>query len=807
MKKKIFKLIAILALSVLVVLAICSCTGTEEVRLQHLILTDGDGNAVDGVDNKQKVPYGTELSDILPAGGLVVKAVYSDNSSKKLSAKDYSTEYYKVNSDGTSEKFQIPDIPDTGEYEIKIKYQSQEAVFYFSVYKAYRSDYKLTLSKTEWEYDEVPAEASVSNFTPAEGYDDTVYYYGFEKNRYDALTDKAKNEYWNYTSEGNFILGETAKNIEPGQYYLYAVIPGSDNYEVTYTAISNDLQFTVSKAVLGYNGETVQNMKGFYNYKDKTGDITLGDVSIERTDLEGKDYMLYDKTGDSVSGNYEWVSPSQTLNVSDDGKSYEVRYVLSDSVKKYYTVTEGTTAKMVVSINKGGVAKPAVGLSGTYSAGSGPYPDNTNRYVIVNSEGYYVNFGVWDNNFMELEIKNGEGVICPNTVVSRYNDTLDINEYYLSEPITDVGTYTVKVKLKDKVNFFWGSIYDADQTDTEDITYVFDIKDKIIIAEPGIKLDGSIVSQEGTDYVVYDGKKHSVLFTGWDTNLFGAYVNSEYIDLYESTQKEANYLLKEAGIYNFEIKFYDENVYAWEDGSCAPITYVCEVKARDIIDTDGIYEEVNLHEDVVSSIPPKYVQYMNNWVDSEDGLKKTMTDGYVAGVYFSLKQNEELKAEFVGTTENIHSIGADGNQYSMTNWESTINFVQLNNLPEKSYSATGEGWKNEMMITDKSNSQVIDKITDWDVQFFTGITINLPLSAMQTDKVNYSVSESEAYIKVKMTADYTVETSGETATDAHTEVIMIYGADEGNYIGHEVTTTHTYQNGQTETYEIQFLLM
>lgn len=166
-----------------------------------------------------------------------------------------------------------------------------------------------------------------------------------------------------------------------------------------------------------------------------------------------------------------------------------------------------------------------------------------------------------------------------------------------------------------------------------------------------------------------------------------------------------------------------------------------------------------------------------------------------------------MKAEFVGTTENIHSIGADGNQYSMTNWESTINFVQLNNSPEKSYSATGEGWKNEMTITDKSNSQIIEKITDWDVQFFTGITINLPLSAMQTDTVNYSVSESEAYIKVKMTADYTVETSGETATDAHTETVMIYGADEGNYIGHEVTTKYTYQNGQTETYEIQFLLM
>ena len=84
MKKKIFKLIAILALSVIAVLTICSCTGTEEVRLQHLILTDGDGKAVGGVDNKQNVPYGTELSDILPAGGLVAKAVYSDNSSKKL---------------------------------------------------------------------------------------------------------------------------------------------------------------------------------------------------------------------------------------------------------------------------------------------------------------------------------------------------------------------------------------------------------------------------------------------------------------------------------------------------------------------------------------------------------------------------------------------------------------------------------------------------------------------------------------------------------------------------------------------------
>ena len=119
----------------------------------------------------------------------------------------------------------------------------------------------------------------------------------------------------------------------------------------------------------------------------------------------------------------------------------------------------------------------------------------------------------------------------------------------------------------------------------------------------------------------------------------------------------------------------------------------------------------------------------------------------------------------------------------------------------------GEGWKNEMTITDKSNSQVIEKITDWDVQFFTGITINLPLSAMQTDTVNYSVSESEAYIKVKMTADYTVETSNKATADAHTETVMIYGADEGNYIGHKVTTTYTYQNGQTETYEIQFLLM
>lgn len=810
MKKSLGLIVLLVALAVCVAaLAACNPSSGDQATPQSIQFEDKDGADRSTFWDLGIFDYGTAYADILPS--FTLNLYYSDGSTKELAAGDYTVSYIKIEEEDVPLQ-SMPAVPDAGYYQIVFDKDELQARMLFTVESVMRTDLTLSLSRNEWEYDEANPTPTVGGYSATDG--DEPLFYCVYKAAFDALTDEQKAEYWLYVTP-MCNMGEVPCTIAVGEYYAYAEIPQDNNFTASYTAITPETAFTVKKAVLHYDSAVPSNLQAVFNYHNSgmQGKVNLGNINITVKDFSIAT-GLKDKTGAEILGQYVWDS-SAFIDADDSGKAFAARYELDSDCKARYTVEDGSIP-VEVTINKGSVRQPQL-LIDSYNVhsaneGSGPYPNNEYRYVVVNDEGGYkisIDDGTWNKDGMvrisfnrlnadgtdeTVEVKGLRGTLQPDGTY----------KYWLNHDFSEPALYTITLSLKDKTNFTW---YDGT---SEDATLIFEIKDKKPIPAPTAHLRDSATGTDGVDFATFDGAAHAIDFTAFTENAVYTTVNGESVYAIPETDNRAYYLLESetiaenidsAGEWVVNVALTPAPEYTWEDGSVTPVEYTCKINAYTtffpgikVADAYTAFDPTNTTTD------DEVMQLMNDWLGA-DGAGKMETDcrDYTAAVSFTAFRDGESLAQYIGTVSNSHTAADNFGTYSMS---FALTNIANKSAPTHYHGATEveEGSKVDSKIFPNDDPHFsVDKITDYDMPFFLIAKVDCR-EAVQSDNITFAYATFGDCTVVRMKG--TGENSAE-GTSTSSEVYMIFRG--GEYVGHEINTTVTADGVSTDFF-VQFAL-
>lgn len=799
MKKFLGLIVLLVALAVCAAaLVACDPGSGNQATPQSIQFEDNDGADRSTYWDLGAFPYGTAYEDILPT--FKVNLCYSDGSTKELAAGDYTVSYVKVEEEDVPLQ-SIPAVPDAGYYQIIFDKDEFQARMIFTVNMAERTDLTLSLPRNEWEYDEANPTPTVGGYSATDG--DEPLFYCVDKAAFDALTDEQKAEYWRHTVP-MYNLGGEPCTIAVGEYYAYAEIPQDNNFIVSYTAVTPETAFTVKKAVLHYDSAVSSNLQAVFNYHSGIqGGINLGNINITVKDFSIAT-GLKDRTGAEILGEYVWENSSVFIDADDNGKTFAARYELDSVCEASYTV-EGDGIPVEVTINKGSVRMPSLGIPDNKlhaaNEGSGPYPANALPYVVVNDiGGYSVHiYNGWDENTMQVSVAVDDGG-PKNALVVQHSD----NDYCVVRVFSNPGKYTVTLSLRDKTNFVW---WEGDETSgTGDIVLTFEVKEKKAVPVPTAHLSGSATDTDGVDFVALDGTDHTIDFTDFTDGAIEPALNGEYSYPDTGADNTAYYLFEadelegfvdtSVGYGTITVTLVPADEYTWEDGSVTPVEYTCKIRSG-----STFFPDMKIQTGYTALDPTKptaddaeVMQLMNDWFGA-GGAGKMETDcrDYNAAVYFYASQDDN-KAQYVGTVENTHAADNFGT-YSMTFHLTDI----ANKAAPQYYSGTADvtsGSKVDSKIYPNNDFVSVDKITGYDDDFFRIATVDCR-EAVQGENITYAYSTHiDGYTFVKIEGN----NGGDGVTS---EVYLVFRG--GEYVGHEINTTVKIGEVNT-TYFLQFAL-
>lgn len=807
MKKFLGLIVLLVALAVCAAaLVACDLGSGNQATPQSIQFEDKDGADRSTYWDLGAFPYGTAYEDILPT--FKVNLCYSDGSTKELAAGDYTVSYVKVEEEDVPLQ-SIPAVPDAGFYQIIFDKGTFQARMIFTVNMAERTDLTLSLSRNEWEYDEIPARLTVGGYSVGEV---SPVYYCVSKDAFDALTDEQKAEYWLYVTP-MYNMGEVPCTIAVGEYYAYAEIPQDNNFTVSYTAVTPENAFTVKKAVLHYDSAVSSNLQAVFNYHSGIqGGINLGNINITVKDFSIAT-GLKDRTGAEILGEYVWENSSVSIDSDDNGTAFPARYQLNSLCEACYTVEDGSIP-VTLTVNKGVVMQPQLSIDSdnahNANEGFGPYPDNALPYAVVNDDGgYNVRiFGEWDKNIIEITVKrlNSDGSSTTNKVAGLIGTLLDDGtyKYCLSWAFINPAEYAVTLSLKDKTNFTW-----HDGT-SEDATFIFEIKDKKPIPAPTAHLRDSATDTEDVDFATFDGAAHAIDFTDFTENAVYTTVNGESVYAITETDNRAYYLLESetiaenidsAGEWVVNVALAPAPEYTWADGSVTPVEYICKINAFTTffpgIKVANAYTALDPENPTADDA--EVMQLMNDWFGA-GGAGKMETDcrDYNAAVYFYASQDDN-KAKYVGTVENTHAADNFGT-YSMS---FALTDIADKSAPTHYHGATvvEAGSKVDSTICPNDDPFVsVDKITDYDMPFFLIAKVDCR-EAVQSENITYAYATVGDCTVVKIKGDNGGD--GVNSEKVTSEVYLVFRG--GEYVGHEINTTVKIGEVNT-TYFLQFAL-
>ena len=809
MKKFLGLIVLLVALAVCAAaLVACDLGSGNQATPQSIQFEDKDGADRSTYWDLGAFPYGTAYEDILPT--FKVNLCYSDGSTKELAAGDYTVSYVKVEEEDVPLQ-SIPAVPDAGFYQIIFDKGTFQARMIFTVNMAERTDLTLSLSRNEWEYDEIPTRLTVGGYSVGEV---SPVYYCVSKNAFDALTDEQKAEYWRHTVP-MYNLGGEPCTIAVGEYYAYAEIPQDNNFTVSYTAVTLENAFTVKKAVLHYDSAVSSNLQAVFNYHSGIqGGINLGNINITVKDFSIAT-GLKDRTGAEILGEYVWENSSVSIDSDDNGTAFPARYQLNSLCEACYTVEDGSIP-VTLTVNKGAVMQPQLSIDSdnahNANEGFGPYPDNALPYAVVNDDGgYNVRiFGEWDKNIIEITVKrlNSDGSSTTNKVAGLIGTLLDDGtyKYCLSWAFIDPAEYAVTLSLKDKTNFTW-----HDGT-SEDATFIFEIKDKKPIPAPTAHLRDSATDTEDVDFATFDGAAHAIDFTDFTENAVYTTVNGESVYAITETDNRAYYLLESetiaenidsAGEWVVNVALAPAPEYTWADGSVTPVEYTCKINAYTTffpgIKVANAYTALDPENPTADDA--EVMQLMNDWL-GVDGAGKMETDcrDYNAAVYFTAFRDGESLAQYIGTVTNSHTSPDNFGTYSMS---FALTDIADKSAPTHYHGATEveAGSKVDSTIYPNDDPFVsVDKITDYDMPFFLIAKVDCR-EAVQSENITYAYATVGDCTVVKIKGDNGGD--GVNSEKVTSEVYLVFRG--GEYVGHEINTTVKIGEVNT-TYFLQFAL-
>lgn len=795
--KKFLGLVMLLVALTVCMAALVACNGDSgsQVTPQSIQFVDEDGNDRSTFWDLGSFGYGTAYADILPS--YTVNLYYSDGSVKALAAGEYTVSYLKIEVEDIPLS-EIPAVPEAGYYQIVFEKDELQARMIFAVTQAVRNDCTLTLSHNEWEYDEVPAAVTLGDYTPS---DSEPVYLCISKAEYDALTDEQKAEYWLHTTPLSS-FGTEPRSIPVGEYYAYAEIPQSDNYATSYTAVTPATAFTVNKAVLRYDSSVSANLHAVFDYRSGIlGGVSLGEINIATIDFSINTGLM-DRTGAEISGEYVWEDCSVLVNADNDGNCFPARYQLYSDNEDCYTVENGNIP-VVLEINKGTVYRPSLGIPGnTFHAANesfGPYPGNALPYVVVNDIGgynVYIYDNHWDENTMKVSVTVGDGEPINARVIKKSD-----SDYFVSWAFINPGEYNVTLSLRDKTNFVWW--YGAEASGTNDVSFTFEIKERKDIPVPSIRLRNSAKDTDGMDFVTFDGVEHYIDFADYTENAIYATLNGESVYAISNADNTAYYTLdadKTAGLIDTStgkglvtVALAPAPEYAWSDGSVTPVEYVCKVNGGSTF-FPGLKVQLNYTE-FQPTDNVEAVRLMNEWFGT--GKMETDYRRYNAAVYFTVFQEYDGKAQYIGTVSNTHSASDFGT------YEMSFNIMDIADKSAPHYyngnaDVSSSGINSQ--IFDEGGSNTVQSITDYDMVFFSVAKIDCR-ETVQSDNVTYAYSNYGDCTFIKIKGDNGGD--GVTTEKVVSEVYLVFR--NGEYVGHEINTTVTLNDISTK-YFVQFAL-
>lgn len=801
MRKFLGLIVLLVALAVCAAaLVACDPGSGNQATPQSIQFEDKDGADRSTYWDLGAFPYGTAYEDILPT--FKVNLCYSDGSTKELAAGDYTVSYVKVEEEDVPLQ-SIPAVPDAGYYQIIFDKDEFQARMIFTVNMAERTDLTLSLPRNEWEYDEANPTPTVGGYSATDG--DEPLFYCVDKAAFDALTDEQKAEYWRHTVP-MYNLGGEPCTIAVGEYYAYAEIPQDNNFIVSYTAVTPETAFTVKKAVLHYDSAVSSNLQAVFNYHSGIqGGINLGNINITVKDFSIAT-GLKDRTGAEILGEYVWENSSVFIDADDNGKTFAARYELDSVCEASYTV-EGDGIPVEVTINKGSVRMPSLGIPDNKlhaaNEGSGPYPANALPYVVVNDiGGYSVHiYNGWDENTMQVSVAVDDGG-PKNALVVQHSD----NDYCVVRVFSNPGKYTVTLSLRDKTNFVW---WEGDETSgTGDIVLTFEVKEKKAVPVPTAHLSGSATDTDGVDFVALDGTDHTIDFTDFTDGAIEPALNGEYSYPDTGADNTAYYLFEadelegfvdtSVGYGTITVTLVPADEYTWEDGSVTPVEYTCKIRSG-----STFFPDMKIQTGYTAFDPTKptaddaeVVQLMNDWFGA--GKMEADCSDYNAAVYFYASQDDN-KAKYVGTVENTHAADNFGT-YSMS---FALTDIADKSAPTHYHGATEveAGSKVDSTICPNDDPSVsVDKITDYDMPFFLIAKVDCR-EAVQSENITYAYATVGDCTVVKIKGDNGGD--GVNSEKVTSEVYLVFRG--GEYVGHEINTTVKIGEVNT-TYFLQFAL-
>lgn len=805
MKKFLGLIVLLVALAVCAAaLVACDLGSGNQATPQSIQFEDKDGADRSTYWDLGVFPYGTAYEDILPT--FKVNLCYSDGSTKELAAGDYTVSYVKVEEEDVPLQ-SIPAVPDAGYYQIVFDKDTFQARMIFAVESVVRTDLTLSLPHNEWEYDEANPTPTVGGYSATDG--DEPLFYCVDKAAFDALTDEQKAEYWLYVTP-MYNMGEVPCTIAVGEYYAYAEIPHDNNFTVSYTAVTPENAFAVKKAVLHYDSAVSSNLQAVFNYHSGIqGGINLGNINITVKDFSIAT-GLKDRTGAEILGEYVWENSSVSIDSDDSGKTFAARYELDSVCEASYTV-EGDGIPVEVTINKGSVRMPSLGISDNKlhaaNEGSGPYPANALPYVVVNDiGGYSVHiYNGWDENTMQVSVAVDDGG-PKNALVVQHSD----NDYCVVWAFKNPGKYTVTLSLRDKTNFVW---WEGDETSgTGDIVLTFEVKEKKAVPVPTAHLSGSATGTDGVDFVALDGTAHTIDFTDFTDGAIEPALNGEYSYPATGADNTAYYLFEadelegfvdtSVGYGTITVTLVPAPEYTWADGSVTPVEYTCKINAYTTffpgIKVANAYTALDPENPTADDA--EVMQLMNDWFGA-GGACKMETDcrDYNAAVYFTAFRDGESLAQYIGTVSNSHTADNFGT-YSMS---FALTDIADKSAPTHYHGATEveAGSKVDSTIYPNDDPFVsVDKITDYDMPFFLIAKVDCR-EAVQSENITYAYATIGDCTVVKIKGDNGGD--GVNSEKVTSEVYLVFRG--GEYVGHEINTTVKIGEVNT-TYFLQFAL-
>ena len=493
MKNKFFCLVLAIMMIVpcAIYLSACSC-GEKQIRNIYTKI----GDSVEISRNLGGFEYTT--NPVQPAlqelDKLSLEIEYTDDSKIEVKTSADSVKYTIKFNDETIESF--PSILDCGNYVVLYTYDNSTiyAEVSFHIEASDDANYTLYMENNTWDYLNMPylsENVVVQNYT---GLDSVVDFYYIDRDDYQNILSEnpeAFNDAYNIPSElqdNHIVATEISKKIPAGNWYLIAFVPFTNNYQaqlskpypitVTKTNLDSILNDSSSSYTINaeytFNGEFVNNVP-----LSAITPVLMG-TNIYAFNQNFPDYLVPLNIGN-------WENPSETINCSQSPIEKKVNFKLSSiyDEKNFNLIGEALGEMVEINLQKGNVMYPIFAKPSQefLTENTISFEKQSIAEIKILEDLYIQDFtdtlSYFEKYFNVVELYDVTDANNDKKVNIYYEDnSLFINNDYDgpirvvlykngSEYCYDVkveieqnaiGTYKLQFRLKDNVNYNWGSL-------------------------------------------------------------------------------------------------------------------------------------------------------------------------------------------------------------------------------------------------------------------------------------------------------------------------------------------------------------